>query len=194
MIWNFLTEMMMCMFSTITWLMHSMHPQKKKVYCSAIIWDELSDDIPVEYLNAINLSGLPVSKLTPKVGCPVILLCNLFTHNGLCNGTRAIVAILKDRVVGINPIHHGQLAADITWIPHLTLEPSEQGEFHFTLRRRQLPLALAFAMTINKSQGQGADVVGIDLWVPHMDNSMWHAHGLQVDRENIITRWCADHY
>ena len=152
-------------------MVHAFHasPEKTKVYFSAdsaIIQDELSDDIPVECLNAINLSGLPVSRLTLKVGCPVILLCNLSTHDGLCNGTRAIVAILKDRVVGIKPIHHGQVAADITWIPCLTLEPSEQGEFHFTLRRRQLPLALAFAMTINKSQGQGADVVGIDLRVP----------------------------
>src|SRR5260370_30421799 len=39
-------------------------------------------------------------------------------------------------------------------------------EFHFTLRRRQLPLALAFAMTTNKSQGQSVNVVGIDLRVP----------------------------
>ena len=35
-----------------------------------------------------------------------------------------------------------------------------------TVRDRQFALALAFAMTINKSQGQGANVVGIDLRVP----------------------------
>src|SRR5260370_27617743 len=82
------------------------------------------------------------------------------------DGTRVIIAVLKDRVVGIKQIHNGQVAEDITWIPHLTLEPSEQGKFHFTLRRRQLPLALAFSMTINKSQGQSVNVMGIDLRVP----------------------------
>src|SRR5260370_13947707 len=77
-------------------------PANTKVYHSAdsaIIWDELSDDIPVEFLNAINVSGMPVSKLTLKVGCPVILLHNLSTCDGLCNGTRAIIAVLQDRVV-----------------------------------------------------------------------------------------------
>ena len=51
-------------------------PENTKVYHSAdnaIIWDELSNDIPVEFLNTINVSGMPVSKLTPKVGCPAIL-------------------------------------------------------------------------------------------------------------------------
>jgi len=54
-----------------------------------------SDQIPVEFLNAINISGLPVSKITLKVSCPVMLLLNLSTKEGLCNGTSAIVAILS---------------------------------------------------------------------------------------------------
>src|SRR5260370_38050159 len=62
---------------------------------SAIIRERESDDIPVEFLNEINISGLPVSKLTLKVGCPVMLLRNLSTREGLCNGTHGIVAVLK---------------------------------------------------------------------------------------------------
>ena len=63
---------------------------------SAIIREQESDEIPVEFLNAINVSGLPVSKLTLKVGCPVMLLRNLSTKGGLCNGTQAIVAFLRE--------------------------------------------------------------------------------------------------
>ncbi len=47
---------------------------------SAIIREQESDEILVEFLNAINsinVSGLPVSKLTLKAGCPVMLLWNL---------------------------------------------------------------------------------------------------------------------
>jgi ATP-dependent DNA helicase PIF1 len=36
----------------------------------------------------------------------------------------------------------------------------------FTLRRLQFPVCLAFAMTINKSQGQSLNYVGLDLRMP----------------------------
>ena len=29
---------------------------------------------PVEYLNSINCSGLPLAKLTLKIGCPIMIL------------------------------------------------------------------------------------------------------------------------
>ena len=95
-----------------------------------------------------------------------MLLQNLSTKEGLCNGTHAIVAILKRWVIGVHVICGGVLDTQMTWIPHLSLEPSEDTEFHFTLRWHQFPIALAFAMTVNKSQGQTVDHVGIDLRVP----------------------------
>ena len=50
-------------------------------------------------------------------------------------------------------------------IPRMTLT-SGPDDFPFTLQRRQFPLRLAFAMTINKSQGQSLKLVGIDLRSP----------------------------
>ncbi len=120
-------------------------PTETRVYQSAdsaIIQDSESDQIPVEFLNAINISGLPVSKMTLKVGCPVMLLRNLSTKDGLCNGTHAIVAILKRWVIGVHVIHGGVLDTEMTWIPHLSLEPSEDTEFHFTLSRQWIMLEL----------------------------------------------------
>ena len=43
---------------------------------------------PPEYLNLINHSGLPLSKLVVKVQCPLMLLRNIDPQKGLCNGTR----------------------------------------------------------------------------------------------------------
>ena len=41
-----------------------------------------------------------------------------------------------------------------------------EGEFVFILIRKQFPIKLSFAMTINKSQSQTLHVVGLDLRNP----------------------------
>src|SRR5258708_32474517 len=63
-------------------------PTETRVYQSAdsaIIQDSESDQIPVEFLNAINISGLPVSKITLKFGCPLILFKTLSTKHQFRN-------------------------------------------------------------------------------------------------------------
>ena len=47
-------------------------------------------------------------------------------------------------------------------IPRLILEPNNES-LPIPLRCRQFPVRLAFAMTINKSQGQSVKHVGLDL-------------------------------
>ena len=47
------------------------------------------------------------------------------------------------------------------FIPRMLIEPSE-GDIHIPLSRCQFPVRLAFAMTINKSQGQSVQNVGLD--------------------------------
>ena len=48
-------------------------------------------------------------------------------------------------------------------IPWISLTPSNEA-LSIPLRQRQFPVHLAFAMTINKSQGQSVKHVGLDLW------------------------------
>jgi len=57
--------------------------------------------------------------------------------------------------------HHGEQA----FIPRITLKPSSR-QYPFVLRRRQFPVRLCFAMTINKAQGQSLKYVGIHLLSP----------------------------
>lgn len=121
---------------------------------------------PPEYLRSLQASGLPLGELHVKVGSPVILLRNLDPSSGLCNGTRLIITraaarVLEARIIG------GQYDGNIVFIPRITLNPTDSnGEFPFKLSRRQFPLRLAFAMSINKAQGQSVKYVGIDLRVP----------------------------
>ena len=122
-------------------------------------------DIPVEYLRLIEASGLLPGELHVKLGCPLIVLRNIAPGQGLCNGTRVILLHASGRVLKVQ-IVGGQHDGEICFIPRITLIPSSQPGLSFHLRRRQFPVRLAFALTINKAQGQSVRHVGIDLREP----------------------------
>jgi hypothetical protein len=140
------------------------------------------EPLPVELLRSLDASSLPpgeliwssiemmilssLGELSLKIGCPLILLRNLSPSNGLCNGTRMVLLKMSDRVLEVRLIggdHDGKIAL----IPRITVIPSSKSTgFAFTLRRRQFPVRLAFAMSVNKAQGQSVEFVGLDLRVP----------------------------
>ena len=51
-------------------------------------------------------------------------------------------------------------------IPRIALDSSKTSDLPFTLSRLQFPVRLAFAMTINKFQGQSIGYVGVVLTRP----------------------------
>ena len=116
---------------------------------------------PVEYLNSINCSGLPLHKLQLKVGCPVMILRNLNAGEGVCNGSRGIVTRMSNRVLEVRLLT-GDHAGKSTFIPRLSITPSTS-QVPFEFCRRQFPVKVCFAMSINKSQGQSVKHVGLDL-------------------------------
>jgi hypothetical protein len=61
----------------------------------------------------------------------------------------------------------GDHAGETALIPRITLTPSLTNvDFTIKLKRRQFPIQLAFAMTINKAQGQTLTHIGINLRKP----------------------------
>ena len=120
----------------------------------------------VEFLNSLNVGGLPPHKLTLKTGSIVMLLRNLNLKKGLCNGTRMIVRILGNRYIDAERIDtFGTPTGERVFIPRMDLRPG--GDIlPFKLKRRQFPIKLSYTLTINKSQGQTFDRVGIYLPLP----------------------------
>ncbi|XP_074291042.1 uncharacterized protein LOC141617796 [Silene latifolia] len=106
-----------------------------------------------EFLNSIKCAGLPNHKLKLKVGAMVMLLRNIDQSRGLCNGTKLIVTGLGERVIRCTVLT-GSHKGDRVYIARLTLTPSDTSRFPVRFSRRQFPIAVCFAMTINKSQGQ----------------------------------------
>nr|XP_027067627.1 uncharacterized protein LOC113693267 [Coffea arabica] len=98
-----------------------------------------------------------------KEGTPIIFLKSQ-SSEGLCNGTRLVVTRIGDKVLKAKVIT-GSNIRDLVLIPHISLTPQSAGT-PFPIKRRQFPVKVAFAMTINKSQGQTLKNVGVYLPEP----------------------------
>lgn len=140
----------------------------------------------MEYLQSINHPSLPPSQLTLKLGAPVILLRNINPREGLCNGTRMTIIQLSRSCIGLR-ILGGDFDGHCKLLPPILLTTNE-GDLPFILKRKQFPIRLCFAMTVNKSQGQSFDIVGIDLRTPAFCHGQLYValsrvtslHGLKV--------------
>ncbi|XP_028110139.1 ATP-dependent DNA helicase PIF1-like [Camellia sinensis] len=124
----------------------------------------ITNGYPNEFLNSLDPPGLPAFKVELKVGCPIMLLRNIALKDGLCNGTRLMVSRCDTRIIEAR-ILTGEKFGNLAFIPRISLTPSS-AEMPFRTTRRQFPVRLAYALTINKSQGQSVKFVGVDLRTP----------------------------
>ncbi len=122
---------------------------------------EVANTYPFEFLNTLEVSGMPSHKLSLKIGTPVILLRNFDPSAGLCNGTHLIVRRFTMQVVEAKIII-GKWVGNVAFIPCIKFISDNNG-LPFTFTRKQFPLQLAYAMTINKSQGQTLFHVGLHI-------------------------------
>ncbi|XP_031095264.1 ATP-dependent DNA helicase PIF1-like [Ipomoea triloba] len=146
--------------------MNALHTSESRTYfsCDTVCKADadngiLADVHTPEFLNGIRVSGLPNHSLTLKIGSPVMLMRNIDHSIGLCNGTRLIITKLADRIIEAE-IMTGANKGNKVLIPRMSMSPSDP-RLPFKFQRKQFPLMLSYAMTINKSQGQTLSRVGL---------------------------------
>ena len=93
--------------------------------------DEDYAQFPIEFLNSLELSGLPPHTLRLCPGAVVILLRNLNSEMGLCNGVRGVVVQCTPRCLNLL-ILTGKCAGQRHFIPRIPLS-SQVAELPFTV-------------------------------------------------------------
>lgn len=88
------------------------------------------------------------------IGCQIVVLSNIDPDNGIVNGTRGTIIELKNKSVIIKRIN-GSLF-EIEYHKNISIDDNNVFICY-------MPLKLAYALTIHKSQGMTLDAIQIDL-------------------------------
>lgn len=172
--------------NTLNRMLMSEFPGHERVYRSI---DTASNDdeavlYPQEFLNSIDISGLPSHELILKVGAPIIILRSLEPPK-TTNGTRCVVTKLHNFLIEA-VISCGPYQGEQVLLPRIPLEPSDS-PFPFQFRRIQFPIKPAFALTINKSQGQTFSVLGADFTVSCFTHGMFYVAASRTGSAQTLT-------
>jgi len=119
---------------------------------------------PDQFLNSLNPSGIPPHELTLKVGIPIILIRSIAPKAGLYHTMKTMHRCFASVCYDSNN-SSGTCIGKQVKIPRIDFY-FKQAQLPFTLIHRQFPFQMAFALTINRSQGQSFENVGIYLPSP----------------------------
>ncbi|CAI6346155.1 unnamed protein product [Macrosiphum euphorbiae] len=164
-------------------------PGELKTYKSIDIVTSQDEEVnyPPEFLNSLDLPGMPPHVLSLKIGVPVILLRNINPPR-LCNGTRLSVTKLMNNIIEAT-ILNGKFMGEYVMLPRIPMIPTD---LPFTFKRLQFPVRIAFAMTINKAQGQSLQVCGLNLENPCFSHGQLYVACSRVGRPEDLYVYAPD--
>ena len=107
------------------------------------------EEVLIEFLNGFDYPEFPKHALKLKQNMILILMRNINKKQELCNGTRLILKNIRGNVLECyNPVRREWVD-----IPRIRLK-SDVKKVGLSWTRIQFPVQPAYALTINKSQGQ----------------------------------------
>ena len=116
-----------------------------------------------EHLHHLHVSGVPPHELKLQSNTLAMLVRNLNFSSGLVNGQKCVLHAISpnSRVIQAELLTEEE-PHPIVFIPRINFTATV-GKRGISFSRIQFPLRTAYAMTINKSQGQTLSRIGLDL-------------------------------
>ncbi|RZB42321.1 ATP-dependent DNA helicase PIF1, partial [Glycine soja] len=131
---------------------------------------ECFEAVTPDFLHSLKTLGIPNHKIRLKISTPVMLIRNLDQAEGLCNETRLIISRMTNHVIEARIISGKKCR--------------KFGIYSTNLTRRQFPFIVSYAMTINKSQGQSLQCVGLYLLQPVFSHGRLYVAFSRVQSKN----------
>lgn len=103
-----------------------------------------------EILNELNSNDIPNHILTLKVGDICLLMRSIAPDEGLTRNARVKIIGMQNRTVRVRKLSDGKQYT----VHRITFKHKLPFGRSFEMLRKQLPLTLAYAITVNKAQGQ----------------------------------------
>jgi len=128
-----------------------------------------------EVNDSLDNPDVPNHTLTLKVGDICLLTANLSKSNGLAKNTKVKIASLNERTkhkIGVQVVNG--FDNQVIFIPRIKFMFTSQHKCSFRMVRTQFPLRLAYCLTYNRSQGQTADKVVLDVVNPPFSHGQFY--------------------
>jgi hypothetical protein len=132
-----------------------------------------SAHISSDAARAFNQPGIPPAELSLKVGAPVYVALNLDRTEGLVKGALAVVQRMLGRTVVVRLCQPENPSRAIWTLPRVCFE-FQPDKLPVKIQRFQIPLRLAWAVTVHRVIGDDLNRVGVDLRDPYFAHGQLH--------------------